>query len=116
MKQKLKYLLLATFVIVTVGVCSSREVFAEAGAVQTNGRVTFYDETSTTPSGTTEPSGTTDQTYPKTSGNEEVPVAKPVGKLPSTGELIAKSLTISGSILLAVAILFVLLKKKRKAE
>ncbi|MEI5990142.1 LPXTG cell wall anchor domain-containing protein [Enterococcus crotali] len=114
MKHKIKYLLLSTFILVIVGACSSQTVFAEAGAAQTNGKVSFYDDTPIDSSSTTDPSGTTEPT--NSNGDSGGSSVKPVGKLPSTGELIAKSLTISGSILLVLGLSFVLVKKKRRAE
>ncbi|MEI5994258.1 LPXTG cell wall anchor domain-containing protein [Candidatus Enterococcus mansonii] len=107
MKHKIKYLLLSTFVIAIVGVSSDRIVYADGGSVQTNGRVSFYTETSTEP---------TESSYPKTSGDSDDSVAKPVGKLPSTGELVVKSLTISGGIVLVIGGIFILLKKRREAK
>lgn len=121
MKHKIKYLLLSTFVIAIVGVSSNQTVLAEGGSVQTNGKVSFFDDTNTEPTSSTEPldsskdsNGVTGQsTYPETSGGA---IAKPLGKLPSTGELVVKSLTISGGILLVLGALFILLKKKREAK
>lgn len=95
MRHKINYLLLSTLVISIVGVSSNQIVFAEGGSVQTNGKVSFYDETGTEPSNSTEPSDSSKEsggvneptTYPETSGDA---IAKPVGKLPSTGELVLK--------------------------
>ncbi|MGX7245491.1 LPXTG cell wall anchor domain-containing protein [Enterococcus quebecensis] len=73
------------------------------GAVQTNGVISFYDEDSAT--------------SPSSSQQKENPqlVEKPKGRYPSTGELVKKSLSLSGFILLLAAIiLFFWTRKKSK--
>ncbi|WP_086315369.1 hypothetical protein A5821_002852 [Enterococcus sp. 7F3_DIV0205] len=73
------------------------------GAVQTNGVISFYDEDSTT-----SPSSSQQKDNPQL-------VEKPKGRYPSTGELVKKSLSLSGIILLLAAIiLFFWTRKKSK--
>ncbi|MHC5228835.1 LPXTG cell wall anchor domain-containing protein [Enterococcus sp. LJL99] len=71
------------------------------GVVQTKGEVGFYEETSS--------STTTSQS------STPMKVTKPKGKFPSTGELIKKSMMVSGALILLL-LLFVLLNKQRKKE
>lgn len=87
------------------------------GAVQTNGVIGFYEDTTEpSTSGTAEPTtptGTPED--PQADGGDSV--TKPVGKFPSTGELVAKSATISGIVLVLIGcFLFILRQKKKKAE
>ena len=119
MKQnRISYLLLSSFLVVIV--CGmfivSIQANAEGGAVQTNGEITFYDETTgSTTEPTTEPTIDSSTSYPKTSGDDSgTRIEKPVGKYPSTGELVQKSLSISGIVLIAVGIIFFVLKKRKK--
>lgn len=73
------------------------------GAVPTQGAISFY-EGKTTPS-SSEPTQTSSE------------VTKPTGKLPSTGELIKKSLSISGLAVILIAVFFFFWKRKKgKAE
>lgn len=97
----------------------------QGGAVQTNGVISFYEE-STPPNSTTEPtSGTTE---PSVSASE-VPVpsdtssypstgttTKPTGSYPSTGELVGASLGISGLILVALVLILFFYKRKREQD
>ncbi|OJG68034.1 LPXTG-domain-containing protein cell wall anchor domain [Enterococcus moraviensis] len=82
-------------------------VYGEEAAVQTNGEIVFSTESSG-PSPSTSPSETTTSS----SG----PIKKPAGKYPSTGELVMKSLTISGLVLAAFVVIFYLIKRKKDAS
>ena len=78
------------------------------GAVQTKGEVTLTNGTTAT-SGT--PTSTTkDLTLPNTKGQSQ----KPIGRLPSTGELVQKSLKISGLLILLIFLTAYFLKRKSK--
>lgn len=84
------------------------------GAVQTNGVISFYEEStnSTETSSSKDSSTSTDSnSKPDTSASSEKP--KPTGNYPSTGELVSKSLGISGVLLLILALLLFLKKKHR---
>lgn len=76
---------------------------AEA-AVQTNGEIVFSDESTVQSSGTSSSS----------SNDEEIKNAG--GKFPSTGELVLKSLSISGVAVMVLAVCFYLFKRKQKDE
>ncbi|WP_375178487.1 LPXTG cell wall anchor domain-containing protein [Enterococcus rotai] len=83
------------------------------GAVQTNGKIKFYEESSSTepPVSSKEPPTSS---VPEPSSPEK-PSPKPKGRYPSTGELVKKSLSISGvAIVLAVLIFFLWKRKKEK--
>lgn len=86
-------------ILLTAGTVSS---YAETGGtVRTNGVITFYEE----------------ELPPTEGSNSKPPVdneKKPSGKLPSTGELVKRSLGISGVIILAIALILILIKRKRK--
>ncbi|WP_249274544.1 LPXTG cell wall anchor domain-containing protein [Candidatus Enterococcus clewellii] len=79
------------------------------GAVQTNGVIQFYEETT---SSTTIPSTSTSTPVTEPSSSE-LPVTKPTGKYPSTGELVKKSLAISGSVLVVLVLLFFFWKRRK---
>lgn len=72
------------------------------GGIQTTGEIGFYEETKVT----TEPTET------PTSGTIS-PTAKPTGKFPSTGELVKKSLSISGVALVIIAAIIFFWKRKK---
>ncbi|WP_086350803.1 LPXTG cell wall anchor domain-containing protein [Candidatus Enterococcus clewellii] len=117
---RLSMLLLLT-VAGTAGVPTS---FAaeNGGAVQTNGVIQFYEETSS--SSTTPSSSTSSSTVASTSSStpitvpssSEAPVTKPTGKYPSTGELVKTSLAVSGSALVVLVVLFFFWKRKKDAK
>lgn len=79
-------------------------IYGAEAAVQTNGEIVFSDER------TTHSSGTSDS-----SSNEE-PTKNAAGKFPSTGELVLKSLSISGIAVIVLAVCFYLFKRKEKDE
>lgn len=80
------------------------------GAVSTKGEITLVEE---------DPSPSTSSSEkPKTSNSATpTPVKKPIGKLPSTGELVKTSLSISGIVLLVIGLfLFVWKRSKTKGK
>lgn len=84
------------------------------GSVQTNGVISFYDETIA--SSSTEPtaSSTVDSSITEPTMTDSGIVEKPAGgKLPSTGELVKMSLSVSGIAVIS-AVLFFFFWKKRK--
>ncbi|WP_430597646.1 LPXTG cell wall anchor domain-containing protein [Enterococcus sp. AZ177] len=76
------------------------------GQVATEGIITFYEDS-------TEP--TTEPSKPTPPNSSEPKVTKPVGRYPSTGEIIKGSIGISGIVLVAVA-LFIFFKKRKKEQ
>ncbi|WP_242586799.1 LPXTG cell wall anchor domain-containing protein [Candidatus Enterococcus ikei] len=84
------------------------------GQVTTEGIITFYED-STEP--TTEPpyESTTESSKPTLSSSSEPKVVKPVGRYPSTGEIIKGSIGIGGIALVAIA-LFLFFKKRKKEQ
>lgn len=102
MKKKILFLMVSFIgllsLMVSVNLVNAEDI---GGVVQTKGEVGFYEETS--PSTTTSDSSTPTK------------VTKPKGKFPSTGELVKKSMMVSGGLIL-VLLLFILLHKQRKKE
>lgn len=83
------------------------ETYAETGGtVRTNGVVIFYKE---------EP-GTFTTDSPELEDNSVSPATKNSENIPTTGELVKKSLVISGGILIAIALILALIKRKHKEE
>lgn len=102
MKKKICFLMVSFIGLLSLMVPVDLVIADDVGGVvQTKGEVGFYEETS--PSTTTSESSTS------------VEVTKPKGKFPSTGELIKKSMMVSGTLILLL-LLFVLLNKQRKKE
>lgn len=101
------------------------------GAVQTNGVIRFYEEStepSSSESSSTEPSTTEPSSVPSSepsapseapaeSSSSEEPVKKPGGsKYPSTGELVKASFTIVGAVLAGAAIFFFLIRRRNASK
>lgn len=107
MKQKAVYFLLTSVLCIGIGLGCYTPVHAEEiGQVQTNAGIGFY-EASTDSSSSIE--STTTITQPDSS-------IKPKGRYPSTGELVKKSLVISGAILILLVVLFILWKRKKNQQ
>lgn len=108
-----KNVLFALFSVLFVGVLfSTVPVFAETGVggqVNTEGKITFY-ETETSSSESQPPQ----QSSSETAASEQA-VVKPVGKLPSTGELVKNYGLIGGGLLVLILLVF-LYKKRQKKE
>lgn len=115
MKKMKKIFLVLTFLVALVGIM--QPVIGEATAMGQNGSIRFYGETTTS---TTEPtSDTTSDTSEPTnesstssSSGGTLPSTSGSGKLPQTGELVGASVTLSGIILLILAVLTVARKKR----
>ena len=89
------------------------------GAVQTNGHIGFYQEEQPESSSSEEssaPQSTTSE--PASTEASTTTVAKPTGggQYPSTGELVKKSLSLSGVALVVMAGLLILYKRRKKEE
>ncbi|EOH92442.1 LPXTG-domain-containing protein cell wall anchor domain [Enterococcus haemoperoxidus ATCC BAA-382] len=80
----------------------STSVYGAQAAVQTNGEIVFTTESS--------------QTSSTTSGSSEESIKKPVGKFPSTGELVVRSLSVSGFVLVLIVFAFYLLKRRSATD
>ncbi|MEI5990810.1 hypothetical protein A5881_002315 [Enterococcus termitis] len=112
MKRKLN-LLLTSIVWVGLLMTISQPAFAQegvGGAVQTNGEIGFYKEAVPDPPAPSEPIPSTSSS----SAGVEEPKIKPKGKLPSTGELVKRSLSISGIALVLIVVFWFLFKRKKE--
>lgn len=101
--QRKKWHVVSLFVVacVIISMLSFHSASAEStemgGAVQTNGEIVFFEE----------------KTAPSTS--EPVPKPSPKGKLPTTGELMKKSLSITGVTLIIIIVFFYMKRNKERA-
>lgn len=110
MMKKRNYLYIGLMLLaLTGGILGifATSVYGEEAAVQTNGEIVFSAENSDS-SSSANPSEST------TSSSELI--KKPTGKYPSTGELVMKSLTISGIVLAALVVIFYLVERKKDAS
>lgn len=115
MRKKIKFILFSFTLVLTLalGYPSNTLAKANGGEVQTNGVITFYTESSTTEP-TTEPTSEPDKKDPpKTS---EPKVAKPVGRYPSTGEMVKTSFVFAGAALVIIGLLLFFWKRKKDQE
>lgn len=94
------------------GLLSVWPITTEAGEVSTKGQITLVDETTRTTtdssasSSSSDTSETTSEAKNTSGGGSGNGSGDTSGKLPSTGELLTKSLGISGGMLLFVAFFF----------
>ncbi|WP_321384336.1 cell wall protein [uncultured Enterococcus sp.] len=119
MKNKTYYLLLSALLVMIMGGNGFQSVSAEGGAVQTNGQITFFDETESTDSSDSTETSSSQLPDAETSGSnlpDNIGSLKPEGKYPSTGDLFEKSLSISGGIILAAVLLFALFRRIKGVE
>ena len=86
------------------------ESLGSEGAVQTKGEVTLINGTTATSGSPTRT--TKDSSLPNTNGKGQS--QKPIGRFPSTGELVQKSLLISGILILLIFLTAYFLRKKNK--
>ncbi|MGG5343044.1 LPXTG cell wall anchor domain-containing protein [Enterococcus sp. AZ192] len=111
MRKKIVSILLSSIIgFSLVGISVSDTYAAEnqnGGQVVTDGIITFYEDS-------TEP--TTEPSKPTPSTPSEPKVEKPVGRYPSTGELIKGSIGLSGVALIVIAVFFFLKKRKKETE
>lgn len=106
-KKSIIHFLLISVICLSVGLSSFLTVDAEGvGQVQTNAGVGFYED-STQISSSTQPTAQTSQSDSST---------KPKGRYPSTGELVKKSIVLSGIILILFVVLFILWKRKKNNQ
>lgn len=80
------------------------------GQVTTEGIITFYEEATEPTSSTTEPA------KPTPSNSSEPKITKPVGRYPSTGEIVKGSIGIIGIALIGIALFFFFKKRKKEQE
>lgn len=117
-KKSIRYIMLSFLLVVISLANGSILTFAEGnGAVQTNGNIILTEDSETKPTdsteATTESKEVTSSSKTKTS---EALVSKPVGKYPSTGELVRASLSISGGVLAIIAVCLLYVKRRNNAD
>ncbi|MBO0471755.1 LPXTG cell wall anchor domain-containing protein [Enterococcus sp. DIV0242_7C1] len=83
----------------------------EGGQVQTNAGLVFSGEESSDSKPPHDSSTSDSSTSSSSSSNNTPKEEKPIGRLPSTGELVKKSLSITGGALLLIVFGLFLLKK-----
>lgn len=112
MKKIISFLILSFAFVLTLAISNPLNAAANnGGEVQTSGVISFYEESSSTePSSTTEPSSST---QPSTSSEATI---KPVGRYPSTGEMVKTSLIFSGAALIIIGLLLFFWKRKKEKE
>lgn len=103
--KKIKFLLVPLmFLLIVLFSSTVHNAAEEGGQVQTDAGIVLHPaETSTSDSSKTDDPSKIDEPRQK----------KPVGRLPSTGELIRMSFVISGAIVVLVFLLLLTRKKKR---
>lgn len=106
-RNNLIYFLLTSVICFSFGLSSFLTVGAEEiGQVQTNAGVGFYEESTQSSSSTETTAATTQSDISK----------KPIGRYPSTGELVKKSVALSGVVLILFVALFILWKRKKNNQ
>ncbi|WP_207694728.1 hypothetical protein DOK67_0000534 [Enterococcus sp. DIV0212c] len=112
MRKKISFLILSFTFVLTLAISHPLNAAANnGGEVQTSGVISFYEDSSSTePSSTTEPSSST---QPSTSSEA---ITKPVGRYPSTGEMVKTSLVFSGAALIIIGLLLFFWKRKKEKE
>ncbi|MEI5994537.1 LPXTG cell wall anchor domain-containing protein [Candidatus Enterococcus mansonii] len=78
------------------------------GQVATEGIITFYEDS-------TEPTIESTSTDPTSTSQTESKIVKPIGRYPSTGEMIKGSVGVIGIVLIVLA-LFLFFKKSKKKQ
>lgn len=97
-----------------LGVSQTTNAAENGGAIQTNGQITFF-ESEPSSSSSIEPTASASSSASSTVTSGQQPT-KPVGKYPSTGELVGKSLSVTGAALLLILLVLYLWKHKKQTE
>lgn len=106
-KRNIIYLFITSILFSMMLIVFPVKSLGSEGAVQTKGEVTLISGATTTNGSST---STTKSFLPNTKGQSR----KPVGRFPSTGELVQKSLTISGIVLLLLILTAYFLRRKKE--
>ena len=115
-KKSIRYIMLSFLLVVISFSNGSILTFAEGnGAVQTNGNIILTEDSETKPTDSTEAT-TESKEVTSSSKTSEALASKPVGKYPSTGELVRASLSISGGVLAIIAVCLLYVKRRNNAD
>ncbi|MEI5990999.1 hypothetical protein A5881_002532 [Enterococcus termitis] len=114
MKKIICFLILSFTFVLTLAISNPLNVAANnGGEVQTSGVISFYEESS---SSSTEPSSTTEPSSSTETSTSLPATKKPVGRYPSTGEMVKTSLVFSGAALIIIGLLLFFWKRKKEKE
>ncbi|MCA5013865.1 MULTISPECIES: LPXTG cell wall anchor domain-containing protein [unclassified Enterococcus] len=119
MKKRIKYMIISFAFVLTLAVVYPLNAAANAngGELKTDGVISFYEDSSSTePTSTTPPSSTTEPSSVPEPSTSEPKVVKPVGRYPSTGEMVKTSLVFTGAALIVIGLLLFLWKRKKDNE
>lgn len=120
MKNKSFYISILSSIICLVILSIGIQVTAEenGGAIGTKGEIILEvsDSSIEPPKGTTDTTDSGRQSFDTLPSTSDPRKAKPVGRYPSTGELVKVGLSISGLTILIVALILFLWKKKKQKE
>lgn len=103
--------------ILFFGLFQTVEATENGGAVQTKGQITFLENDSSSSDSTTDSSSSSESVASSSTNSSQSNFpTKPKGRYPSTGELVKRSLSISGILLLLIAFILYLLKRNNQAK
>ncbi|ALS02827.1 cell wall protein [Enterococcus silesiacus] len=111
MRKKINFLIFSFTLLLTLAISYPLTATANSngGEVQTDGVIRFYEDSSSTePSTSTQPSSST--------STSSAQVSKPVGRYPSTGEMVKTSLVFTGVALVIIGLLLFFWKRKKENE
>lgn len=110
-KKILTYLAFLSLIAISLSSLPIKSRAEENGAaVQTNGVIQFYEDSSS------ESSNSESSSSERNSSESNSSTPKPTGKYPSTGELVQKSMAISGFLLIALLLVFFFFKRKKDKD
>ena len=115
MRKKINILVFSFTLLLTLVISYPLTAAANnnGGEVQTDGVIRFYEDSSSTEPSTSTSTSTQPSSNTSTSSSQ---VAKPVGRYPSTGEMVKTSLVFTGAALVIIGLLLFFWKRKKEKE